>query len=753
MSCCAPGAELYLHPARSADEETLLASRQFPDGLRQNDLSVPDIRCGACLRNIETALGKLDRVVRVRANLSTRRVTVVWRGDAPPPMTETLRTIGYDAHLHHDGADEKDPVLGGLLRALAVAGFAASNIMLLSVSVWAGAEGETRDLFHWISALIALPALAYSGQVFFRSAFRSLRHGRTNMDVPISIGVLLAFAMSLYETAHHGPYAYFDAAVSLLFFLLIGRTLDHMMRERARRAVSGLARLSARGALVLQPDGTQCYIPVDELEPGISILLAAGERVPVNARVVKGHSDLDRALVSGESTPQPAVEGTELQAGILNLTAPLTIVATASATDSFLADMTRMMEAAEAGRSTYRRIADRAAQLYAPAVHSIAFLAFLGWMISSGDAHRAITIAIAVLIITCPCALGLAVPMVQVVAARRLFEQGIMLRNGTALERLAEIDTVIFDKTGTLTAGQARLTVNGNAGADMLALAASMAMHSRHPYSLVLADLGKQTRRITFDVVAEHPGKGLEARLGTDVYRLGRPGWAIADDRCTGTNDAATVALAINGIGATHFCFKDALRAGAPEAVARLTESGLSVEILSGDGDRRVEDIAMHLGVPWLSQAQPIDKVRRISALKHAGHKVLMVGDGLNDAPALTTADVSMAPASASEIGRSAADLVFLRDSLEAVPQAISISRAARALVWQNFVLAIAYNVLAIPFAVLGHVTPLVAAVAMSLSSVIVVANALRLDAARTNKTIRRAAGDAKIPAILGAAK
>src|SRR5262249_29558698 len=231
---------------------------------------------------------------------------------------------------------------------------------------WSGADPSARNVFHWLSALIAFPALAYSGRVFFRSARSAIRQGKTNMDVPISIGVLLAFGMSLYETVHHGAHAYFDASISLLFFLLIGRTLDHMMRERARTAVKGLARLAACGALVAHPDGTQCYVPVNEIEPGMTILLAAGERVPVDARVIGGQSEIDCSLVSGETIPRPVAAGSVLQAGTLNLTGPLTIAATAAAKDSFLAEMTRMMEAAECGRSSYRRIADRAARLYAP---------------------------------------------------------------------------------------------------------------------------------------------------------------------------------------------------------------------------------------------------------------------------------------------------------------------------------------------------------------------------------------------------
>ena len=291
MGCCGSGAELalLLPDARAAGEEVLLASRIVADGVRQTDLSVPAIHCGACIRTVETALGGLAGVESARVNLSTKRATVRWRADsAPPPFIETLKRAGFEAHLFDIEPDRKDGALSELIRALAVAGFAASNIMLLSVSIWSGAEAETRDLFHWLSAIIALPALAYSGRIFFRSAWQALKHGRTNMDVPISLGVLLAFGMSLYETVQHGPHAYFDAAISLLFFLLIGRTLDHMMRERARLAVKGLARLAARGALVVQADGTQVYLPVSDIRIGATLMLAAGERVPVDATVIKG---------------------------------------------------------------------------------------------------------------------------------------------------------------------------------------------------------------------------------------------------------------------------------------------------------------------------------------------------------------------------------------------------------------------------------------------------------------------------------
>lgn len=740
MSCCAPGAEAAAALGkRNAGEELRLASRDVGDGLYQTDLSTPTIHCGGCIQKIEKALAALPGVEQARVNLSTKRVTVRWRAETPPPVLDTLHAIGFDAHLHDAAVEDKDETLAGLIRALAVAGFAASNIMLLSVSVWSGAEPATRDLFHWISALIALPALSYSGRVFFRSAWQSLRHGRTNMDVPISIGVLLAFGLSLYETVHHGPHAYFDAAISLLFFLLIGRTLDHMMRERARVAVNNLARIAARGASVLQSDGSQTYLPVNEIEPGMTIRLAAGERVPVDARVIKGESELDCSLVSGESLPQSARPGSELLAGTLNLTGPVTILATAAAKDSFLAEMMRLMEAAESGRSVYRRIADRAARLYAPAVHLTALVTFIGWMIATGDAHRAITIAIAVLIVTCPCALGLAVPMVQVVAARRLFEQGIMIKDGGALERLAEVDTVIFDKTGTLTLGELQLIDTPAAAPDMLAIAATIASHSGHPYSraLAAADLARPAVPIALDRVSEYPGSGLEAAVGPTKYRLGRPEWALASAAFpqSGLEDASVI-LSKDGRYLAAFSFEDRLRPDAREAIDALLASGLAVEMLSGDREEPVRHLASSLGIPHIARVTPGGKTAHIASVAGSGRKALMVGDGLNDTPALVAAHASMAPASAADVGRNAADLVFLRESLLAVPQAMAVARNAARLVQQNLMLAVGYNLIAVPIAVLGYVTPLIAAIAMSVSSLAVVANALRLG--RTSRRMQR---------------
>ncbi|MGX5844512.1 heavy metal translocating P-type ATPase [Mesorhizobium sp. ArgA1] len=738
MSCCAPGAgaALVVVDAASAlpsSDEIKLASRSLGGDTHQTDLSLPTVHCAACIHAVETALGKLEGIESARVNLSTKRVSVRWRGDQVPPIFATLGRLGFQAHLFDPETAKEDKTLSELIRAVAVSGFAAGNIMLLSVSVWSGAEGITRDLFHWVSALIAIPALAFAGGIFFRSAWNALRHGSMNMDVPIAVGVSLAYTMSLYGTINHRDDAYFDASVSLLFFLLIGRTLDHVMRERARTAVKGLSRLAARGAVVVRADGSRDYLPTEEIKAGMQILVAAGDRIPVDGKVLAGASDLDCSLVSGESTPRQASAGQIVQAGVLNLTGPLTIEATAAAKDSFLAEMVRLMEAAEGGRAKYRRIADRVSALYAPVVHLTAFATFLGWMVATGDLHRALTIAVAVLVITCPCALGLAVPIVQVVAARRLFDAGVMVKDGSAMERLAAIDTAVFDKTGTLTLGRPRLINALSIDPAILAIAADMATHSRHPYSTAIAVLSGSSNKPRLSSITEHPGFGIEATRQANTWRLGRRGWAEGKARaggdCKSGGYSGTV-LTRNGVTVASFDFEDATRADAGTAVKELKDAGVSIQMLSGDTAKACGEVAKSLSIGnFVPSLLPTGKVEHIEALTRAGHKVLMVGDGLNDTPALAAAHVSMAPATAADIGRNAADFVFLREGLLAVPLALDISRKAGRLIRQNVAIAIVYNIFAVPLAISGYVTPLVAAVAMSTSSLIVVANAMRLHA------------------------
>ncbi|MGL4490857.1 MAG: heavy metal translocating P-type ATPase, partial [Rhizobiaceae bacterium] len=392
---------------------------------------------------------------------------------------------------------------------------------------------------------------------------------------------------------------------------------------------------------------------------------------------------------------------------------------------SFLAEMVRMMEAAESGRSGYRRIADRAAALYSPVVHLTALLTFIGWMWIGGDLHTSLTIAIAVLIITCPCALGLAVPIVQVMAAQRLFANGIMIKDGAALERLAEVDTILFDKTGTLTLGRPWVSNLSDISDEALSIAAAMSAYSRHPISMAIRAAAVTTNEIRLDTPpAEFPGYGLEAKIGKHVYRLGRAEWVTSNREAS----AFDTGLSRDGIVIAQFQTRDVIRPGAASAVRYAKQTGKDCEVLSGDVETVVAAVAMECGIEsYSSKMLPGEKVARVEAHASAGRKVLMVGDGLNDMPAFSAARVSMATATAADIGRNAADFVLLHSSLDALPLAHKVALKSARLIRENFALAIGYNIIAVPVAVLGYVTPLIAAIAMSLSSIIVVANSMRL--------------------------
>ena len=728
----------------SASDELLAYSVPAADGARTIEFVVPDVYCAACIVSIETALEKLPQVTSARVNLSKRRVRIGFRPGIGSPMelAAAITASGYRNHPLDPAANSaRDVALAELVRSLAVAGFAAANIMLFSVSVWSGADLPTRNLFHWVSALIALPAIVYAGRPFYRSAFAALRVGRTNMDVPITIGISLATGLSLFETITSGEHAYFDASTMLLFFLLIGRTLDHLMRERARGALGNLERLTPLGATQVRSDGTLGFIAADRIAPGMRLLIRPGDRLPVDCRIVDGTGEVDASLVTGESLPVSVTPGTRLVAGIVNGAASLTVEALQPVAESFLARMVTLMADAEGARTGYRRLADRVAAIYAPVLHTTAAATFLGWGLITGNWHGALVNAVAVLIITCPCALALAVPMVQVVAAARLFRSGIMMRDGSALERAAKVDDVFFDKTGTLTLGQPSLTAQIFGDPELVPFAAAIAAHSSHPLARALAASVGDLRPVVGDV-REIPGAGVEVREGGTVWRLGNARFCGAPDETSDTA-GSRVYLSSGGEVRAAFAFEDAARPDAADAIADLQQRTIGLEILSGDTPGAVAAIAHDLAIPTFKARQsPQDKLDTITAATAAGECVLMVGDGINDAPALRAAAVSMAPSDATDIGRTAADFIFTNGRLTSVPFLLDIARRAEHLVVENLSLAVIYNAVALPLAIMGFVTPLIAALAMSGSSVLVVLNAMRLN---LGPQLRPADGTARI--------
>jgi P-type Cu2+ transporter len=705
--------------------------------LATTTFAVANMHCGGCMRKAEMALCAIPGVVGARAHLSTKRVSAMHHvGEVPAPqLIEALERAGFAAaELTTASRNERDAADQDLLRRLGVAGFAAANIMLLSVSVWSSRGADMspsiQSLFHWLSALIALPAIAYAGVPFFRSAARALALRRVNMDVPISLGVTLATLMSVYQSVRGTQQVYFDAAITMLFFLLLGRFLDQRMRVRAAGAAANLLGLTAGSATVVRDNGSLERLSASALAPGMRILTAAGERFAADGRLLEGTGDVDQSLITGESTPRGVAPGDFLYAGTINLSGPMILEAATTTEGTLLAEIARLMATAEQARGRYVRLADRAARLYAPLVHALGLMTFIGWLSGGQGWEGALTAAIAVLIITCPCALALAVPAVQVAATSRLFARGILVKAADALERLAEIDSVVFDKTGTLTLGRPSLSNARAADPATLAAAASLAAGSRHPYARALVKAAQDLDLPIQPVIGveEIAGFGLERQTASGRERLGAPVWCGLSAK-SGTS---TLAYRAADGAVTGFTLADQLRPDAAETTRALKAAGLGLEILSGDRPSAVASIGKALQVDTCSaQLMPTQKIARLRELKGAGHKVLMVGDGLNDAPALAAAHASLSPASAADISQTAADAVFQGDALSPVLETLAVARAAHRLALQNFAIALGYNLLFVPLAMAGHVTPLLAAIAMSCSSLAVTANALRL---RTSK-------------------
>lgn len=702
------------------------------DETAQIDLVVEGMHCAGCMQKIEKGLGALQGVTNARCNLSTKRVAVSWeRGQTTgDDLIAELGALGFSAVPF-------DPKLVGaideteasqLLRAMGIAGFAAANVMLLSVSVWSGLvsdmELETRALFHWLSALIALPAVAYAGRPFFGSAWAALKARTTNMDVPISLAVLLACSMSLVQTLQNAEHVYFDASITLLFFLLIGRYLDVQTRAKACSVAQNLLALRAVAATLVDEDGNTRAVPVDTLEPGVIVSVAAGQRLPADGIIIEGLSDIDTSLVTGESLPTTAEIDTPVYAGTLNLSAPLLVRVTAKDDASLLSEIVRLMESAEQGRAGYVRLADRIASKYAPTVHALAAATLILWIALGAGWQVGLMNAIAVLIITCPCALGLAVPVVQVVASGRLLKLGVLVKAPDALERLAQIDTIVFDKTGTLTLGEPKLTNADTIRADNLALAAALSSRSNHPLARAVSHAAEGTSLPTIANITETPGFGVEGEHDGETLRLGSRVWTDAEGPAA---SGPELWLRRGTDTPIQFTFADLLREDARSVVNHLSKT-YDVVLLSGDQKPVAKSVADELGIAnWAAEQTPADKIAKIDTMTKAGKTVLMVGDGLNDAPALKAAHVSMSPSSAADISQTAADFVFQGTYLSAVADTLSTATRSRSLVFQNFGLAIGYNFIAVPLAVMGFVTPLVAAVAMSSSSLIVTLNALRL--------------------------
>lgn len=679
-------------------------------------------RCAGCVLKIERTLAALPGVALARGNATHHRMRLVWDSDrqSPESLTREIAALGYQAHRIVDTAvADREP---SLLPRLAVAGLGMMNIMLLSLSVWFGLAtdmGEgTLQMFHWISAAIALPVAAYSGAVFHGPALRALRAGRMTMDTPITLGIWITLAASFWETLRGADEVYFDAAIALIFFLLIGRVLEQAMRRRSGNAAENLRELIDETATVLDPGGAMREVETEALKPGVVLLVKAGERVPADGRLLSDAASFDESALTGETLPRIAGHGAMVAAGAVLVEGPAKLCVTHVGEESQIGQMAQLIDDVTAHKGHLQQLSDRFARGYIPTVLGGGALGFGFWYFALGASFTdALMIAVAVLIVTCPCAAGLATPAVTSRAINLAMRAGLIIKSGLALERLGAVDHVVIDKTGT--ASQPLLSVDPSLDPAMLQDARRLAAGSHHPLARALLD-GQPSRPL--DGLIEVPGQGVEA---PDGARLGNA--AFVGLKPHAGSGPAICYRSATGQG-VRIGFTELPRPDLPAILEELAERSIPVTLLSGDTEAAVQSFAQRSGIPHAVAAQsPAQKLEYVQALQDTGHTVLMIGDGINDSPSLAGADVSVSFAGASQIAQVSADVVLTTPKLSLIPKALILARKARRLIVQNLVFSTLYNVCAVPLALAGLLTPAVAAMLMSASSLVVLLNGARI--------------------------
>ncbi|OIO71384.1 MAG: copper-translocating P-type ATPase [Zetaproteobacteria bacterium CG1_02_49_23] len=719
------------------------------DGRREALLLIEGIHCPACIWLIEKGLAELSGITLAEVNLSRQRLRVVWDQQQLKlsSIMQRLAALGYAAVPYNQETAEGQIFKQNrrLLFRMGFAAFGAMNIMWISIALYAGdASGisvEHRQFFHWVSLAIATPVLLYSGGPFLSAAGRGLRQGQLGMDLPIAIGAVATFGYSLWQTLNHGTHVYFDTVVSFLFVILIGRYLEAMARRNASSASLRLMELQPRMATLLHA-GTEQRVAVRKLQIADRILIRAGDKVPVDGDVEEGVSHLDESMLSGESNMVRKQQGDPVSAGTLNVDAPLIVVVRYTANNTKLARMIHLVEAAQASKAPVQKLADRIVPWFVAMTLGLAALTFVYWL--PYDINTALLAAFAVLIITCPCALGLATPMAIAVSSGVGAKAGVLVRNGDALERLSGVDHVVFDKTGTLTHGRMRVVqVDSLSQAigkqQVLQLAASVERNFPHPLARAICHEAESQGCACLPTL-EHamiPGMGVEAQwAGRKLYlgnaRLMRQRGVILSvelqSREQGIEDSMGICvwLAMDAelIGLIHV--QDSLRDGAIEVIAALRQAGMGLTMLTGDSARAAAYVRQQLGeMDVVAEVLPEKKAQLVRQLRESGKTVLMVGDGVNDAPALALADVAIAMGSGSDASMETSDVVLMSSDIRHVLYAVNLGRQTLKTIRQNLMLSLAYNVLLVPVAMAALITPVFAAIAMPLSSLMVIGNAM----------------------------
>ncbi len=726
--------------------------RQTGGEEREASLILEGIVCAACVWLNEQHLARLPGVLAVSINYATHRARVRWDESRVhlSRILQAVSEIGYLAHPYDPGRAqeilERERRLQ--LRRLAVAAAFGMQVMILAVALYVGAftgiETEFKNLFHWLSLALTLPVLGYSAQPFFQSAWRDLRRKRVGMDVPVSLGLVIAFTGSVWATLTGQGEVYYDSVVMFVFFLLTGRTFELAGRKRAAEVSEALVHMLPVTATRLV-NGEQVVVPVIELNGGDLVLVRPGESVPADGHVHSGRSSVDESLLTGESLPLAKAPGATLIGGSINIESPLTLRVDKTGEDTVLSAILRLLDRAQTEKPAIAAAADRAAAWFVARVLLLAAGVALFWILY--DPARWLPITIAVLVVTCPCALSLATPTAITAATGRLMRRGLVTTRGHALETLARANTFVFDKTGTLTYGRLNLlgthTYSPLGASECLALAAALEQHSEHPIARALRTTVDEVRHTAMDV-SSTPGAGLSGVIDGQRYFLGTAdflreagGIRIQDDVLAALRaDGNTLVLLSDAEQLlAAFVIGDEVRDGAKTLVAELQRQGMRVLLLTGDHPGAARRVARETGITEVeADLRPQDKLARVHALADQGAIVAMVGDGVNDAAALAAAHVSVAMGGGTQIAAASADMILLSEHLPHLAEAVRVAGKALRVIRQNMAWAVGYNLIALPFAAFGLVAPWIAALGMSASSLIVVANALRLSE-RTTRT------------------
>ncbi|AOX99387.1 heavy metal translocating P-type ATPase [Jeongeupia sp. USM3] len=726
------------------DDPQLQAGFVASDGeLKDAALMIEGISCAACIWLNERQIARVPGVADVSINYTSHRARVRWdpAWTSLSAILEAVAAIGYRA-LPYDRARQEAAQARSRKAALFrlwVAGLSMMQVMMFAVPVYLAPAGEIEPrwlgLMNWASLVLTLPVVLYSSWPFYVSAWRDLKRGRTGMDLPVAISVLLAFVASVYATITDHCEVYYDSVSMFVFLLLTGRYLESQARAKAGAALEQLAALIPAFAhrLADYPDGrTPHEAAVARLCVGDVLLVKPGEAVPADARVIEGESQVNEAMLTGESLPVDKRVGDVVTGGTVNLGSPLIVSVERLGQETRLAGIVRLLDRALAEKPRLALMADRIAGRFVAALLLAAAAAWLYW--HGHDPTHALPIAVAVLVISCPCALSLATPVALTAATGTLARRGVLISRGHALETLAGVTDVVFDKTGTLTLGEPRIQAVQPLGthdpSTLLALAAALELHSEHPLARAFTGACKGEPRVACDIV-NHPGGGLVGVIGGVRHAIGHPDFVARHVRQTRPEIPASgtvLALASDDEWLGWFRLTDTLRPDAAAAVAALTRMGLNTHILSGDAESAVAETAGQLGITrWRAGASPEDKLAHLNALQARGGRVLMIGDGVNDAPVLAAASVSVAMGGGTDVAHGAGDAVLLDNRLRHVPAAIAFARRTRKIVRQNLGWALLYNLIALPVAVAGLVTPWLASAGMAASSLLVVLNALRL--------------------------